>query len=208
MLHEIDPISISIRETLVLTGDSADRVQDRHRMGSGEPPAVMSRSIVEGFWFPLNIRLVTIPIGGFTGRPVGSLGQVPTTALFIILGEIYLVPQTLERFTGMGKINWRKVVDAKKIQASKEYEHQQRIKKRIQYSPYRCGNFYIGHRLVDRWHPRNQNYPGDGLFVNAQTGNFEIWVDAKMVSEIFWKQDWHILVEWAHKFGFTTGVSE
>lgn len=99
------------------------------------------------------------------------------------------------------KQNWRKVSDEKKISAGKKHELDREWEIKRRYGAYRNGEFWIGLKPIQRWYPKRMNHPGDGIFVNAETGEFEAWKDGQIKGKIFWKTQWKSLVKWGQSFG-------
>lgn len=105
----------------------------------------------------------------------------------------------------MGKgNNWKRFATNRLLKKNKDYEMHAKLVVDRKYAPYRNGEFYIGLRLAEKWDPRKLTYPGDGLFFNRLTGNFEIWKDAKKLSSMRWKSNWKVLATWAEKLGVKT----
>ena len=67
---------------------------------------------------------------------------------------------------------------------------------------YRQGEFWIGRKHIERYRPKDRHYPGEGIFMNRDTGDFEFWKDAELISKRSWLGDHLEIVDWARKQGF------
>lgn len=108
---------------------------------------------------------------------------------------------------GKGRLNWKRFETNRKMQnGDRRVTGDWEMKHKL--STYRNGNFYIGHRLVEKWNPRKLRNPGDGMFFNQVTAKFEVWKDGGRLSQIPWKTKWDELIWWAEKFGISTTVGK
>lgn len=95
------------------------------------------------------------------------------------------------------KRNWVRcrIERQKKTNAQIDFDSKRKRNKAL--ASYRDGQFWIGAKLVERWDPNQVEHPGDGVFVNKYTARFEVWKDARKLSEITFKTPWETLRKWA-----------
>lgn len=102
----------------------------------------------------------------------------------------------------MANRSWKRCADSKKMVVGKKTEFEADWLVKRKYSAYKDGNFFIGNKLIPRWHPGKEPEPEIGIWLNSKTGRFEIWKDCQKLSDLPWKTQWRESVLWAHRFGY------
>lgn len=101
--------------------------------------------------------------------------------------------------------NWERVRQNNLLEKAKRSEFERKWKQKRKYSTYRNGNFHIGNRMIEKWRlNRGTRHPGDGIFFNQASGDFEVWHGEKRISNINWRSNWQELIWWAHRHGWSS----